>query len=151
MLEPILLENRACQGCNSLALADDIESHALAYFALRVAVGDQRLIAMRVHIDVAGRNDPSFRGDGASAVIRPDVPDSGDFPVFDRDIAVKPRISGAVDYAPAVNNNIELRHFTSVVHTSPYITEFLLKQRDVFRRIAITSANAAACTSPGRC
>ena len=53
MLGAILFQDRAFQRRHRLALADDIQRHALAHFALGVAVGNNRLIAMRVHVDIA--------------------------------------------------------------------------------------------------
>ena len=60
MLEPIFFQHRALERRHGLAFTDDIQGHALAHFALGVAIGDQRLIAVRVHVDIAGRNHSSF-------------------------------------------------------------------------------------------
>jgi hypothetical protein len=50
---------------NRARLADDLCGHALADLALRVAVGHERHVGMRVHVDEAGRDDAALRIDDA--------------------------------------------------------------------------------------
>ncbi len=57
MLGAVLFEDRAFQRRHRLAFANNIQCHALAHFAFGVAIGDQRLIAMGMHVDVAGCDD----------------------------------------------------------------------------------------------
>src|ERR1044072_1477653 len=49
MFGPIFFEDRSFERRHRLALADDVQSHALTHFALCVAVIDHGLIAVRVH------------------------------------------------------------------------------------------------------
>src|SRR5581483_10512078 len=110
VLGPIFLEDRSFERRHGLALADDVQGHALAHFALGVAVVDHRLIAVGVHVDVTGRDDVAFGGNRARAGIGMYFADGGDLAVLDADVAVKPGIAGAVDHSAAVDDDIEFGH-----------------------------------------
>src|SRR5512144_2337943 len=110
MLESVFLQNRAFEGRNSLAFADDIQGDALANFAFGIAIRNDRLVAVGMHIDKPRCDNVAFRRDGARRRFRINFTDLRDLAVFDGEIAVKPRISGAVDQPATVNDNVELRH-----------------------------------------
>ena len=115
MLDAVLLEDRAFQGCHRLAFADDVQRHTLTDFALGIAVGDQRLIAMGMHVDVTRGNHQTLRRDRPRAGFGANLADTGDPAIFDRDIAVNPRVARAVDDSAAMNYNIELSHGISFI------------------------------------
>ena len=108
MLGAVFFEDRAFQGRHRLAFADDVQRHALAHFALGIAVGDDRLIAVGMHVDIAGRDHQALGRDRPRAGFGVDFADTGDLAVFDRDITVKPWIARAVDDSAAMNYDIEL-------------------------------------------
>ena len=60
MLGAIFLQYRTRKRCDRLALTDDIQRHPLAHFALGVAVGDEGLVAVRVHVDETRRDHISL-------------------------------------------------------------------------------------------
>src|SRR5690348_18332846 len=97
MLESIFLQYRAFEGRNSLAFTDDIQRDTLTNFAFGIAIRNDRLIAMGVHIDKSRRDDVTFRRDGTRRRLCRDLTDMRNPPVFDGEIAVKPRIPCAVD------------------------------------------------------
>ena len=107
---PVFLQDRAFERRHGLAFADNIQRHALAHFAFGVAVGDDRLIAVRVHVDIAGRHDVAFSRDSPRCRFRIDLADRRDLAVFDPEVAVKPGITRAVDQPAAVDDDIELSH-----------------------------------------
>ncbi len=110
VFQPVLFQNRAFERRHGLALADNIQRHALADFAFGIAVGDQGLIAVRVHVDVARRDHIAFCRDRALSFFGIDFADARDLAVFDRHVAVEPRIPRAVDQSSAVNNDVEFGH-----------------------------------------
>ena len=118
MLGAVLFQDRAFQRRHRLAFADDVQRHALAHFALGVAVGDQRLIAVRMHVDIARRDDITLRRDRALSRFGIDLADARDLAVFDRHVAVKPRVARAVDHSAAVDDDIEFSH------SSPHIAVY---------------------------
>ena len=115
MLESIFFEHCAFQRRHCLALADDIEGNSLAHFTFGIAVGDDRLIAVGVHVDVAGTHNQTFGRNGALAGVGIDLADASDLAVTNSDIGVEPGIARSVDHLPVVNDNIELSHFASSI------------------------------------
>ena len=129
MLEAILFQDRPFERRHGLAFADDVQRHALAHFAFSVTIGDDGLIAVRVHIDEARRNHVSLGGDGALPRFRTDFSDRCDPALLDRHVAIKPWISCAIDKSAAVNNKVELSHAASSLAVSrAYITQSSMRQ-----------------------
>src|SRR5262245_28080758 len=127
VLEAILLQDRALEGRHRLAFTDDIQGHALPHFAFGIAVGNDRLIAVRVHVDETRSYDIIFGGDSALAGLGIDLADGGDLARFDADVAVKPWVSCPLDHPAAMNHDIEISHDCllnglSVVAISPRLT-----------------------------
>ena len=59
-----------------------------------------------------------------------DLADAGDLAVFDRHVAVKPRVARAVDHPAAMNYDIEFRHagLPIMLVFCSYITAFSAQQ-----------------------
>src|SRR6185503_4557198 len=110
MFQPIFFQDRPLERRNGLALADDVERHTLPYFALRIAIRDNWLVAVRVHVDIARRDHIAFGRNGALSRFRVDLADARDLAVLDCEVTVKPRIARAVDQPSAMNNDVELSH-----------------------------------------
>ncbi len=93
---------------NRPAFAQNHRRDALADHALRVAIGQDRVVGMVVHVDEAGGNGEARgidRALGGGSRKRT----QGDDPVAaDADIAQERGIAGAVDQAPAANQQIEI-------------------------------------------
>jgi len=68
--------------------------------------------SLGVHIDIAGRDDVTLCRDRPLSGLWGNPTHSGDLAVFDRNIAVEPRIARAVDHSAAVNDDVELSHFS---------------------------------------
>ena len=95
-------------------LADDLGGHALTDLALRVAVGDERHVRVRVRVDESGRHDaalgvddaggPAGRRGGAGRVEHLDDASAGD-----GHRAVAGRRPGAVDHAGVGHEQIDRR------------------------------------------
>src|SRR3989338_1822772 len=67
MLDAVLLQNGSRKRGDSLALTDNVHSHPLAHLALGIAISDQRLIAVSVHVDVSGGHHQPLGGNGPVA------------------------------------------------------------------------------------
>jgi len=54
MLETVFFQHCAFQRRHGLAFADNIQRHPLPHLAFGITVGNQRLVAVGMHVDVAG-------------------------------------------------------------------------------------------------
>ncbi len=113
VLEPIFFEDGAFQRRHGLALADNIQGHSLAHFTFGIAVGDDGLITVSVHVDVAGAHNKAFGRNGPLAGLGIDLTDANDLAVANSDVGVEPRVARPIDYLPSMNDNIEFSHFAS--------------------------------------
>src|SRR6266478_1458744 len=78
---------------------------------------------MRMHIDVAGGDNPSFCGNRPLAGSKVNFPDAGNLATPDTHVTVEPGISCAVDQPAVMNHDIEISHYAScsLACSSPYI------------------------------
>src|SRR5262249_2945828 len=83
------------------ALAEHLGGDALANLALGVAVLQKEIIGVRVHVDEPGRDHQPPGVDGAAGSNIRHPADGDDAVAADADVAVKPRVAGAV-HDPAV-------------------------------------------------
>src|SRR5262245_7817946 len=79
---------------------------------------------MRMHVDVTGSHNPSFRRDGSLAGIRINFPNGGNLPALYGHITVEPGIPRTIDQPATVNHDIEFSHYPSskLTCSSPYTT-----------------------------
>ena len=148
VLGHILLEHRPHQRRHGLAFADDVEGHALADLALTVAVRDQRLVAVGVHVDVSRRHHlaPDVDGMGPRARVQP--AHGRDPAVLDGQVAVVPGVAGAVDDGAAVKHGIEYRHVVVPLYGNE---SWVLPQRIRARLITFLPSRHNATGGHGRC
>src|ERR1043166_6157032 len=134
MFEPILFQHGTCQRRHRLALADNIQGHSLANLTFGIAVGNQWLVAMRMHVDITGGYDSPFSRNRPLAGIRLNLANRRDFSIFDGDIAVKPRITCAVNQPATMDHSIEFGHAASckVIQPAVYHRGVLRTTRQAF-------------------
>src|SRR6266404_263331 len=78
---------------------------------------------MRMHIDVAGGDNPSFGGNRPLARSGVNFANARNLATLDSHVTVEPGISCAVDQPAAMNHDIEISHYAScsLACSSPYI------------------------------
>jgi hypothetical protein len=86
--------------------AEDFRRHALPDLALRVAVFEQQVVGVRVHVDEAGADDETLRVDRALRLSFRHAADRDDLVAGDRDGAMEPRVAGAVHDAPVRDEEV---------------------------------------------
>src|SRR5262249_4156167 len=89
------------------AFAQDLGSDALHDLAHRLAVFENREIRIRVHIDEARGDDEAADIDLAFTGLEIDLAERGDLVPFHREVAVEPRVAGAVHDLPAAQHEIK--------------------------------------------
>ena len=87
-------------------LAKDVRGHALADRGLVQRVDEKRQIAVHVGVDEPGGDGPVGRVDPVGRIRGREPPDRGDAVALDAEVAVVPRVPGAVDDPPALNQNV---------------------------------------------
>ena len=90
------------------ALAEHLGRHALADLALGVAVFEQQVVGVRVHVDEAGRDDQPLGVDLALGLARRHAADGDDPVAADGHVADEPRVAGAVDDAAVADDEVVL-------------------------------------------
>src|SRR6185295_10899282 len=89
------------------SFAEYLSRHALPKLALRAAIGNQRALRMRKHVDETGRNRESRCVDDRRRGRGFEIADRGNSVAFDANIDAPRRGSGAVIDSSAPDDDIE--------------------------------------------
>src|SRR5205807_110153 len=92
-----------------LSFAKDFGRHALTNFALGVAVFQEDVVGMRMHVDEAGSNDQSLGVDLAASRARRHPADSDNVIAANCGVAAEPRVAAAIHDRAVANQQVVSR------------------------------------------